>query len=80
MMSNSRKQFVDIVAANDNSIDQLCWLAGECSIEHSDWTWEWRDGGKAAFKFKDELQMTNFRTKCLLLDQSNPGWAHKRLG
>jgi hypothetical protein len=71
-MSNSKKQFVDIVVANDKSIDRLRELAGVCGIEHSDWTCEWRDGGRAAFKFKDELQMMNFQAQRFLAKRFDP--------
>jgi hypothetical protein len=79
-MSNSRKQFVDIVVTNDNSIDRLRELAGACGIEHSDWTWEWGDGGRAAFKFEDESQMMKFRGRRFLYEHFNPEWAYKRSG
>lgn len=63
--------FVEIVAATDSTIGQLCWLAGTGLIEHVDWTWEWRDGGRAAFKFKDELQVMNFRARRFLWERFN---------
>jgi hypothetical protein len=67
--------FVDTVFANDNSIVRLRWLAGNFGIEHSDWTWEWPDGGSASFKFKDESQVMTFRASRLLLERSTAEWA-----
>jgi hypothetical protein len=79
-MSNSKKLFVDIVVANDNSIDRLRELAGACGIENSDWTCEWLDGGRAAFKFKNQTLMTNFRTRRFISGRFNPEWVHKHSG
>jgi hypothetical protein len=71
--------FVDTAVDNDNSIGQLRKLAGAfCGIEHSDWIWEWQDGGRAAFKFKDKSQMMNFQAQRGLAERFDPEWAHKR--
>jgi hypothetical protein len=67
--------FADVVAANDESIGRLRWLATVCGVEHSDWIWEWRDGGRASFKFKDEQLMMTFRVSRFLLERSNAEWA-----
>jgi hypothetical protein len=71
-------QFVDIIVANDDSIDRLRELAGTCGIEHSDWICEWQDGGKVAFKFKNDLEMMKFRAKRNLSERFNPEWSRKR--
>jgi hypothetical protein len=60
-MAASAFPFVETVAANDKTIGRLLQLANACGIEDLDWTWEWRDGGKASFKFRDEAQFTAFQ-------------------
>jgi hypothetical protein len=66
--------FVETITANDNTIDRLHLIANACGIEDLDWTWEWRDGGKVSFKFRDESQFTAFRVWRSWLEHANPEW------
>jgi hypothetical protein len=53
--------FTDIVPANDQSVERLARLAWAFGREGSDWVWERRDGGRAAFSFKDAEHLAKFR-------------------
>ena len=64
--------FTDIAPASDQSAKQLAWLAWSLGSEGSDWVWEWRDGGRVAFSFKNPEHLETFRGMRLLLELS--GW------
>jgi hypothetical protein len=59
--------FTDVARATANSLTRLLWLAQMQGVEGQDWVWEWRDGGRAAFSFRSQVQMEIFRTKRYLI-------------
>jgi hypothetical protein len=59
--------FTEVLPANDRSVKGLIWLAEALGCEGADWVWEWRDGGRAAFSFKNLDHLEAFRVQRILV-------------
>jgi hypothetical protein len=60
--------FTDIARANDQSAKLLASLAQSLGSEGSDWVWEWRDGGRVAFSFRNLTHRETFHTMRLVCE------------